>query len=306
MIKKIVFVFIISFPLSVFSQYYWDFGGRIGTSNYLGDIGGEFDPRRDFIFDMKLAQTKWAVSPFVRYKVNPLISVQAAITYLRIAGEDRLSTNPGRMGRNLSFRNDIFDFSTYAQIFFFEINDLGRTYRYRNDFRAYVYTGLTTFYHDPKAFYNGQWTSLRPLKTEGQLKAYSNFGFAIPTGVGFYFTIEKKHRIGWELSWRKTFTDYLDDISTNYADIDFASNPTGYYLANRTEELDRTANADIPQLENYLPGNKRGDPRHNDVYMFTTINYSRVIRGKSSFYRSKYGHVFKGTKYRKRRVRAKF
>jgi len=303
MFKRVTFFLLLSSSLPLFSQYRWDVGIRLGTSNYLGDIGGEIEDRKDFVYDLKLAETRWAMSGFARYKLNSLLSFQGALTYLRVTGSDKFSTNPGRMGRNLSFRNDIVDLSAYTQIFFYEINDLGRTYRYRNDFRAYGYTGLTGFYHSPKADYNGEWVALRPLKTEGQLKPYSPVGFAIPFGLGFYFTIEKRYRIGWELSWRKTFTDYSDDISTTYAKLD---DPTAAAVANRTLELDRSSDETIPQKENYFPGNKRGDPTHNDAYMFTTLNLSYTFRGKSAFYKSKYGSIFKGTKYRKRRVRAKF
>ncbi len=59
-------------------------------------------------------------------------------------------------------------------------------------------------------------------------------------------------------------------------------------------------------LKNYTPGSKRGDPSHNDSYMTTSIYYSYVLRGKSSFYKSKYGSVFKRSKYKKRKIRAKF
>ena len=194
-----------------------------------------------------------------------------------------------------------------GQYFFFEVNDLGRTYRYRNDFRAYVYSGISAFFHAPRAEYNGQWYYLRKLKTEGEVKPYSPVGLAFPLGIGLYFTIEKRYRIGWELSWRKTFTDYLDDISTKYADTTLFTDPVAKALNNRRGELgEPKGSAEIPHPANYLPGNKRGDPKHNDAYMFSTINFSYVFRGKSSFYRSRYSSIFKGSRYKKRGVRAKF
>ena len=62
----------------------------------------------------------------------------------------------------------------------------------------------------------------------------------------------------------------------------------------------------IPKAENYLTGQKRGDPTHNDSYMFTTVSYSYAIRGKSNFGKARYGSYFKGKKYKKRTIRAKF
>jgi len=32
----------------------------------------------------------------------------------------------------------------------------------------------------------------------------------------FYFTYDKRYRFGWELGYRRTFTDYLDDVGQTY------------------------------------------------------------------------------------------
>lgn len=299
--KKLFFILSLACaPSLAFSQYYWEIGGQVGASNYLGEMGGEEETRKDFVADLKFNQTRYAVGGFARYKAGQSISVKAGLNYIRIQGADSLSSNPGRVTRNLSFRNDIFELTATAQYFFYEINDLGRTYRYRNDFRIYGFAGITGFYHNPKTNFNGQWTALQPLKTEGQVEPYSKLGVGIPMGVGLYFTIEKRHRIGWELNWTKTFTDYLDDVSTTYAEH---SDPVVADIANRTDELSNPP----AHPDNYIPGSKRGDPTHKDNYMYSTLSYSYVLRGKSSFYKSRYSSsVFKGKKYKKRKKRAKF
>ena len=52
---------------------------------------------------------------------------------------------------------------------------------------------------------------------------------------------------------------------------------------------------------------KRGDKTHKDAYMTMSLSYSHVIRGKSSFYRGRYGHFFgKKGRGRVRKIRAKF
>jgi hypothetical protein len=61
-------------PVCGFSQYKWDFGGSLGASNYLGDIGGKEQTRRDFVADLKFSQTHFAADGFARYKVHPNIS----------------------------------------------------------------------------------------------------------------------------------------------------------------------------------------------------------------------------------------
>jgi hypothetical protein len=301
--RKIIIISFISFLSSTgYGQYLWDFGVHAGASNYLGEIGGKSDTRKDFISDIKLSETQFTVGGFARYKFNPIISGKLGLNWNRIAGADYLSTNPGRAGRNLSFRNDIIELELTGQFFFVDIPDLGRTYRYRNDFRMYAFVGIAGFYHNPKTYYNGAWTALRPLQTEG--KSYSSIGAAVPLGLGLYFTIDKQHRIGWEFDWRTTFTDYLDDVSGVYADPSDLSSAEAKALANRRDELGNPQG--IPASTNYSPGSKRGDPSHNDSYLTTSFNYSYIIRGKSSFYRSKYGSIFKKKKYKKRKIRAKF
>jgi hypothetical protein len=301
--KLLIVLFISSLPGLGFAQYLWDFGGHLGASNYLGEMGGNADTRKDFIADIKLSKTQFTLGGFARYKVTPMISAKIAANWVRIEGADYLSSNPGRRGRNLSFQNDIVELSLTGQVFFYEIPDLGRTYRYRNDFKMYAFAGIAGYYHNPKTHYKGEWIPLRPLQTEG--KSYSAFGASVPLGIGLFFTIEKKHRIGWEFDWRTTFTDYLDDISGNYADPADLSSPEAVLLANRRDEL---GNAEgVPDPRNYAPGSKRGDPSHNDSYLSTQIYYSYVMRGRSSFYRSKYGSIFKRSKgYKKRIKRAKF
>src|SRR3990172_1552289 len=197
--KKLSLLLIFTICASVaFSQYKWDFGIQLGAGNYLGEIGGKEKTRRDFILDLKLSQTRSALGGFACYKLNPDIYIRGALGWYRISGKDALSTNPGRVGRNLSFRNDIYEASVTGQYMFYDIADLGRTYRYRNDFKAYVFAGAAGFYHNPKANYNGSWVALAPLHTEGQgivagaPKPYGKFQFSIPAGAGFYFTISKK------------------------------------------------------------------------------------------------------------------
>ena len=93
-------------------------------------------------------------------------------------------------------------------------------------------------------------------------------------------------------------------MSTVYADPTKLSSQEAIDLANRRGELGNIST--VPSMDNYTAGNKRGDPSHNDSYLTTSINYSYIIRGRSSFYRSKYGSIFKHKKYKKRKIRAKF
>ncbi len=286
------------------AQYAWDVGVHLGGSNYLGEMGGKEQTRRDFVLDMKLGQTRWAMGGFVRRKVNRLISLNTGLMYMRIQGADALSTNRGRVGRNLNFRNDMFEWYVRPEFTIFQDNDIGGRGSYRTDFRLFGYAGLAVFYSNPKGQLDrqGDFFELRPLTTE--LEAYSAFGLSIPAGLGFHITKKRRHRFGWDFGWRTTFSDYLDDVSTIYARPADLPNSDAVNLANQHASafaLDPT----LPGEENYRAGNKRGDPTHNDSYLTMTLTYSYVLRGQSNFYRQRYNWV-RGAKRVGRKSRAKF
>lgn len=273
-----------------------DFGIKLGGSNYLGDIGGKEKSRRDFIMDMKLSQSSWVYGAFFRYKFTNAIAGNFSVNYGQIKGDDALSTNHGRMWRNLRFKNNILDISVRGEYYFYEASDVGGTGRYSISMKAYGHLGLTGFRHNPRGSLDGNtWTPLQPLQTEGI--AYSKWGIGIPGGVGVYFTYKRKHRIGWDATWTTTFTDYLDDVSTVYAD---GLSGQSAILANQTAAV-----APEDRWSIYEPGSKRGDPTHNDTYLFTTLSYSYILKGSNSFYRQSYGWL-SGKKKSVRKVRAKF
>lgn len=287
------------------AQYAWDIGAHLGGANYLGEMGGKDQTRRDFVWDMKLGQTRWALGGFARRKVNRLVSVNTGLMYLRIQGADALSTNEGRVGRNLNFRNDMFEWYLRPEFTIYQDNDIGGRGRYRTDFRLFGYVGVALFYHNPKGQINGEgdFHALQPLTTE--LVDYSQIGLSIPAGIGFHFTKKRRHRFGWDFGWRTTFTDYLDDASTTYADPALLPGGQNGLSAQLAHQTDFVLDPSTQRYFSYTPGNKRGDPTHNDSYLTMTFTYSYVLRGQSNFYRQRYNWV-RGTKRVGRKSRAKF
>lgn len=285
------------------SYYKFDVGGHLGVSNYLGEMGGKEQTRRDFIWDMKLNQTRWSIGGFARYKLNDFISVRADLAYCRIQGDDALSTNRGRRGRNLHFRNDILEFSGRAEIYIYNDNDVGNRGRHRLDFKSFAFAGVGGFLHGPKAKYNGSWVKLRPLATEGV--SYGKVSVCFPFGLGFFFTQRRHHRFGWEMGWKLTLTDYLDDVSTVYADPSVLGSAEAIDLANRHDEIAADQLSTVPSAVYYKPGQKRGDPTHNDTYFYTAFTYSYVFRGKNPFYTQHYSWLG-GRKGRGTGIRIKF
>jgi hypothetical protein len=275
---------------------------KAGVSNYLGDIGGNRQNRRDFISDLKVGETNLSLGAFVRYRIARDFSVLTSYNYGRISGDDKLSSNLGRHYRNLNFRNDIHELAVESQYYFYTLNDLGRTYLFENNFRAYLGMGAALFYHNPKTLYQGSWVELRQLKTEGENKPYSKICMAVPLSMGFYFTFKKSYRIGWDICWRKTFTDYLDDVSGRFATPKALGTPVAAALANRTGELNPPAGI----AENFVAGSKRGDPNHEDAYIFSTLNFSYVFRGSGGWNSRSIWQKHDFLKRRKKTIRVKF
>lgn len=312
----LVFVFFTCFTFSSLqSQYDWDYGGSVGASNYLGDIGGKENPRRDFVADLKMAKTRFDITGFARYRYRKQIYFKGELSFLRIAGDDALTVYAPRRYRNFNFTNNILELSATTQWMFAENTDMGGSYRFRNAIRFYAFSGLALLIHNPKTKIDGKRIPVRPLKTEGQEKPYSRFTLAIPVGMGLHYTLKKRHRFGLEFNWRTVFTDYLDDIKGFYPHPSqiSAEAAAAVYRTNINE-----ANAYEPGYAKNYDGftydsngdgindkaDQRGNGANNDSYLTLTASYSYVMRGRSNFMRSKYGSFFR-KKSRKKSYRTK-
>ena len=84
-------------------------------------------------------------------------------------------------------------------------------------------------------------------------------------GGGFKIAVNKTFNIILEYGIRKTFTDYLDDVSTTYTGGNLMVSP----LSN--EMSDKSLNG--PQAKDF----QRGNSKDNDWYTFTGITLSFKI-----------------------------
>ncbi len=304
----LIIVFVSLLSLSGVAQYNLDYGFSVGASNYLGELGGGEGEGRGFVSDMEMGFTRWTAGAFIRYKISPKVAIKGSLNYIRLSGDDVKSTNPARTARNLNFKNDMFEFLAAGEYYVYRANDVGGTGRYNTDFNLYLFGGVGLFYSNPKGqSTNGEWVSLKPLATEGA--SYSSVNLAVPLGIGFYYTLQRKYRLGLEIGWRTTFTDYIDDISTVYAnDEDGISNKTSQAVLDDVNAQNGFVEGDEGYLSKafFSEGNRRGNPDNNDSYMTATVNFSWAIRGKSKFYKSRHSWVLGKKKRRRRKSRAKF
>jgi hypothetical protein len=297
-INKLILLFATLFIglASLHGQYRWDVGIASGTGNYLGDIGGDELDGRDLFFDLHLDQTKFSSHLFARYRFNNTTSVRFSLGTVFIEDTDAASTNPGRAARNAHFRNTIYEGSVRVQgVFWARPNLLPYKYRRQVSGEVYGIGGLTYFMHNPQArmtreateglyeaglinknpdsFDYDLWYDLRGYQTEG--RAYSRSSFAIPLGIGAGFSWNKYWKLGVEMVWSVTFTDFLDDLSTTYPDTE-----------NLTDiEIILSRPSGLPNS----PGSQRGSPDRNDAFGTLQVSISKIIKYQSDFSKQSFG-----------------
>ena len=108
---------------------------------------------------------------------------------------------------------------------------------------------------------------------------YQKLSIAIPMGLGVKFNINHVTNIGLEFGMRKTFTDYIDDVSTTYPDLNVLASEVAVFaaaLSYRAPEYNPDAPAD-PQ------GTSRGDATDKDWYFFGGVTFSVNIGKANGF-----------------------
>jgi len=220
--------------------------GGTGTSTYFGELKNDGD----------YIDAKPNVNVGLQYFYGPRLALRTEITWFQLSGNDAEADDPSRVRRNLSFLANDFELA-----FTGALNLRPNAYRYyqRPPFNAYVFAGLALLYSNPTAELNGVRHSLQPLQTEGV--KYSKFNFAIPFGVGVRIKSGPFFNVVLEAGYRKTFTDYLDDVSTIHPDKT-GWDATRFALSDRRPELG---------LSPYEVGTQRGNPGEDDGYMLLNI-----------------------------------
>ncbi len=260
--RKLLAAVILSLPLFVFAQnsivQEGEFGVGIGAAHYFGDLNTK----------AKLNRPKLAAGIFFRKNFGNYIALRVSGTFAQLGYSDVYNTHNEFMHRrNLSFNTNIWELGVQGDFNFYRFMPGDPEFR----FTPYITFGVSAFNYDPYAYLGGQKYNLRQAGTEGQndtsykdRKPYSSMALAIPFGVGVKYSINDRINIGFEVVYRFTKTDYLDDVSTTYADISsFPPNPDGspnpaYLLSDRSYETgDRIG----------VKGRQRGNSENKDQFV---------------------------------------
>jgi opacity protein-like surface antigen len=241
---------------------YAELGVLGGTSYYIGELNHQhfqpFKPAGGIIF---------------RNNLGKRLAFRMHAFYGNIEGADANSKNEWEQERNLNFNSHVFELSGGFEINYFKYM-MGRVVKERRGeyYTPYLFIGLSYYNFNPKTDYNGESFELQPLGTEGQgtsannKKQYKLNQISIPLALGIKFNVSKWMSVGLEYGIRRTFTDYLDDVSGSYVDPELLRTENGSLsaaLADRS--TDNYSNKSFPG------GQQRGNPNNRDWYSFSGV-----------------------------------
>jgi len=261
--KRLLLAALLLTPLMGFAQRHHEIGLMGGVSNYYGDLQDE---------KMFSDYNYHAMGGIVyKYYLHPRVGIRFGVAYTQLSAADSLSAVPVKRARNLNFTTDLIEFHGGLELNLFAV-DVDRM-----KFSPYIFGGVALFYSNP--YTNnlaGEKVFLRPLSTEGQglpqypdRKEYNLVNVSFPFGGGLKFFVGKTLMITTELGFRYCATDYLDDVSKSYVNLDTLASMRGRMAADLAYRGD-----ELGSWDGKYPDYKfqRGDSKNYDWYWFGGIN----------------------------------
>ncbi len=260
--RHLLATLIICLPITLLAQnsivQEGEFGIGVGAGHYFGDLNTR----------ARLNRPKPAASLFFRKNFGNYIAMRVSGSFAQLGYSDVYNThNEFMRRRNLSFNTNVWELGLQGDFNFYRFMPGEPEFR----FTPYVTFGVSAFSYDPYAYLNGDKYFLRSLEigTEGQgdtayrdRTPYSSMALAIPFGVGFKYSINHRINVGFEVVYRFTNTDYLDDVSKTYVDpavfrpAPDGSNP-GLLLSDRSYETGEPIG---------IKGRQRGNSQNKDHF----------------------------------------
>jgi hypothetical protein len=235
----------------------------IGTSNYHGDL-------QDKAFTFQEAHFAGGLG--LSYDLSNRLAIRGNFKIGKISGDDKKGRNKAR---NLSFASQLTEGNIDLQYF---ITPIGL-----HSLSPYIFAGVALYHFDPYTFDStGHKYFLKFLSTEGEgfvpgQKTYHPTQVSIPFGAGVKLWLSDNINAGFEVGFRKSFTDYLDDVSTIYVD-------PAVLMANRGAKAVELAyrGDEVKEGSPVYPaaGTPRGNSVNKDWYYFAGFTLSfRLLNG---------------------------
>ena len=282
------------------NKQYLSVGLNINASNYFGDLAPNAAATS---FDFNFTRPSFGI--FATQRLGPRFSARVAYNFIRIAGDDFESAssepedqaNFPRFIRNLSFRNNIHDLSFTGH---YDLIPNRGSYLTRLPVVPYIFAGISVFLNNPQAQLPfttrdgnplpatlgtpGEFVSLRELGTEGQFtenpqgEEYGAIQISVPLGVGVRVRVTDNINVSLELGYRLLFTDYIDDVGGNFADIENLPELAALFADRSTEVRAISSGA-----ERQIPGvGTINDERFVQEGVLTGFSDAGAIRGNTA------------------------
>lgn len=237
-----------------------EIGLLLGTSYYLGDLN-----------TTHFNQPTGTAGLIIRKNIDKRFVYKAEVMYINLKSDERGSEDTIAKDRGLHFRSPVYELSGQLEFNFLPYQPGNPLYTWT----PFIYTGVSIFNFNPQAeTRNGEWVNLQELGTEGQgtttfpdRDKYSLIQFAIPMGGGIKVAINEYLNIIIEYGARKTFTDYLDDVSTTYPGTTLNDMSDISKEMSDPISVNNTGSA-------HVKGDQRGNPEKQDWYSFLGITVS--------------------------------
>ncbi len=267
--KKHFTILLLTLSTTGFSQYL-GLELFVGGANYNGDLMEK---------TYTLKGGRMAFGAGISYTLTNHLTLRSMIMYGKLGADDKNNEDPYLVNRNLNFKSSVYEFGVQGiyHLFNTEIHRIN----------PYLMAGISVFHTNPYTYDTlGNKYYLKPLSTEGQglnqypeRQPYSLTNVSFPFGAGIRFTVVRNISIAWEIGLRKTFTDYIDDLSTTYVDraaLLSARGPKAVELAYRSGEI-KTGNPVYPRS-----GTIRGGPTANDWYYFSGVTATFILNNSEA------------------------
>ena len=245
------------FSSVAFAQKGIELGGNAGIAYYFGDLNTNYN----------LSSPGLAFELKARKNFNERLCVAAGFQYGHVSASDKNSNNNFEKARNLDFKSNIWDLNFTMEFNFFPYYHGSEDFYYT----PYLFFGFSVLKYNPTTELNGVQYDLRDFGTEGQFfgNEYFLMSGAWVYGMGFKWDINRDWSVNTQISGRKLFTDYIDDVSGNYPDpasLDALRGSTAVALSDRSG---------IPDFAR--EGMQRGNGKNNDVIYFISIGIMKYF-----------------------------
>ncbi len=182
-VTRSLVIFILFFNATILFAQRSEIGFGLGTFNYTGDV----------VRTYRIQNSKPAGTIYYRSNISKVVSFRATLTAGQL-GAKETPIDAFATARDASFNTFLFETSLGFEYHFLNWRDNKTPLRYT----PYLFTGLGLF-----------GISGYDVKPE----EYSNVQFTIPFGGGFKYIVNPKYYVAFEVGMRKTFFDYLDNLS---------------------------------------------------------------------------------------------